>query len=176
MRCVPILVLAAAIGLTAATLERLSEEDLIRKSTEIVEGKVVASGSTMRGMLVYTTYRIQIKETMKGGVAGQIEVAVPGGRHGATIQTFAGSPTLAEGQNYLLFLWTSRGGLTQVIGLSQGLFRIKQSPNGDPYLYRAATTEAMYDSAGNPVEDTPVTMRYRDMVSRIRQVLEEGAK
>lgn len=176
MRYVPILVLAAACGLPAATLERLSEEDLIRKSTEIVEGKVVVSGSTMRGPLVYTTYRIQIKESMKGGATGQVEVAVPGGRYGSTVQNFAGSPVLAEGQSYLLFLWTSRSGLTQVIGLSQGLFRIKLAGNGDSYVYRSATTETMYDAAGNVVEDTPVTMRYRDMVARIRKVLAEAAK
>lgn len=170
MRYVPILVLAAAFGLPAATLERLSEEDLIRKSTEIVEGKVVATGAVMRGPLVYTTYRIQIKETLKGAAAGQIEVAVPGGRYGAMVQNFAGSPVLAEDQSYLLFLWTSRSGLTQVIGLSQGLFRMKVA-EGEEYVYRPAATEAMYDANGKPVEDTPVTMRYRDMVARIRKVL-----
>lgn len=175
MRIVPIFALGVWLA-GAATLEKLSEEDLIRKSTEIVEGRVISTGALQRGPVVYTTYRIQVKETLKGAAAGTVDVAVMGGRFGNVVQNFSGSPVLTEGQEYLLFLWTSRSGLTQVIGLSQGLFQMKQSTGGEPMIYRAASTETMLDGEGKPVVDTPVTMRYRDMVTRIRTTLEAGAR
>ncbi len=45
-------------------------------------------------------------------------------------QSFAGAPTLTAGQDYFLFLWTSKTGLTQVIGLSQGLFTVTTNSSG----------------------------------------------
>lgn len=174
MRIVSIFALTLGT-LCAATLEKLSEEDLIRKSTEIVEGKVVSTGAIQRGPVVYTTYRVQVKDWLKGGAAPVVDVAVMGGRYGNTIQNFSGSPVLNEGQEYLLFLWTSRSGLTQVIGLSQGLFQMKMSASGEPMVYRAASTEQMLDADGKPVADAPVSMPYRDMVARIRKMLAAGA-
>ncbi len=37
-------------------------------------------------------------------------------------QIAVGSPELATGSEYVVFLWTGKSGLTQIIGLSQGLF------------------------------------------------------
>ncbi|MDX1980461.1 MAG: hypothetical protein SFV51_09340 [Bryobacteraceae bacterium] len=155
----------------AATLQKLSYEDMVLKSTEIVEGRVVASSSIVRGPVVYTVYRVQVNQKYKGTVGSEIQVAVPGGRYGNLVQDFSGSPSLVEGQNYLLFLWTSKSGLTQVIGLSQGLYRLKQGLSGEAIVSRPAATEAMLDSSGKFVEDTPVTMGYREMVEKIRRTL-----
>ena len=52
----------------------------------------------------------------------------------------AGAPTLAAGQDYVLFLWTSKSGLTQVIGLSQGLFNVITNSQGQSIVSRGAAT------------------------------------
>lgn len=176
MRLAAILALCVGLSAPAATLEKLSELELIRKSTEIVEGQVVSVSSVLRGNLVYTTYKFQVKEAHKGNLAGAVDVAVLGGRYGQLIQQFPGSPSLTEGQEYLLFLWTGRSGLHQVIGLSQGLFRVNQTDNGEVWVYRAAATETMLDSTGKPVGDSPVTMPYKEMISRIRRALSGAQK
>ena len=49
-----------------------------------------------------------------------------GGVAGGIRQSVSGAPELKPGQEYVLFLWTSRSGLTQVIGLSQGLFQLSE--------------------------------------------------
>ena len=43
----------------------------------------------------------------------------------------AGAPTLRAGREYVLFLWTSRSGLTQLMGMSQGLFSVERTTAGD---------------------------------------------
>ena len=104
-------------------------------------------------------------------MAAQWDVAVPGGLTRGMRQSFAGAPALFAGQDYVLFLWTSRTGLTQVIGLSQGLFAIVTGPNGQPSLVRAATTETMLNAAGQPVTDSDIQMPLSDLQTRIQNTL-----
>ena len=61
--------------------------------------------------------------------------------------------------------------VTQVIGLSQGLFTMMKGPKGELLLVRSASGETMVDSAGKVVEETPVSMRMREMVDRIQRRL-----
>lgn len=177
MRLAGFLIICSSL-LPATTLEKLSVDDMILKSTEIVCGKVTATTSVMRGTAVYTKYRVQVTDTLKGDkrAGNEMDVFVPGGKFGSTVQQLPGSPKLGEGQDYMLFLWTSRSGLTQVIGLSQGLFVVKRNPKGEPVLTRNASDATMLDSSGQVVEDTPVSLRLREMVDRIHRSLAGASK
>src|SRR5271155_3296819 len=108
----------------ATTLQQLSLDDMIQQSTGIVRAKVTGSSMTLRGQNVYTYYHLQILETAKpyGKPGAEIDVAVPGGTANGMRQVVVGAPELTTGSQYVVFLWTSRSGLTQIIGLSQGLF------------------------------------------------------
>jgi len=159
-------------GLQAATLERLSMDDLIQKSTEIVRGRVVACQFTQRGPVIYSVSRIQVLERWKGASAAVVEVQVPGGRLGGIRQTFSGAPQLTEGQEYVLFLWTGRSGVTQVIGFSQGLLDVKKTSSGEPLAVRTAITETILEpSTGRRVSDDGVEMPLRELSERIRKTL-----
>lgn len=174
MRILGILVSTGLGLLQAATLEKLSFEDMIQKSTEIVCAKVVGTSSIQRGPMVYTRYRVSVSDSYKGTTVKELDVHVPGGQYGSMRQTFSGTPNLEEGGEYVLFLWTGRSGLTQVIGLSQGLFTMKRDSKGEATMMRNASSEMMVDPSGKLVEDTPVSMRLRDMVDRIHRSLTGG--
>ena len=95
---------------------------------------------------------------MKGSAATEIDLAVPGGTSNGTTQNFSGAPRLVNGQEYVLFLWTSKSGLTQVIGLSQGLFAVVANSAGQPTIVRGAATERMLNSFGQPVTQSDIQM------------------
>jgi hypothetical protein len=163
--------LAALVRLPASTLQQLSLDDMTRKSTSIVRGKPVLSGATLRGSIIYTHYQVQVSETLKGVPATNLDVAVLGGTSGGLRQNIAGAPTLVNGQDYVLFLWTSKTGLTQVIGLSQGLFAVIQDTSGQLSAVRAASTERMLNAAGQPVVDSDIRILLTDLRTRIQTVL-----
>ena len=163
--------LGAAHG---ATLQQLSLDDMIRQSTAIVRGKAQLTYSAYRGPLIYTHYTLQVTETLKGTAAKQLEFVVPGGVSNGLRQSLAGAPTLTNGQDYVLFLWTSKSGLTQLIGLSQGLFRVTSNSSGQPIVARSATTELMLNAAGQRVTDTNFEMLLSDLRTRIQTVLGGG--
>ena len=169
--------LAVSTGLLpvhATVLQQLSLDDMIQKSTGIVRAKVAGSYAAFQGQDIYTHYQLQVLEGLKGPSAQQIDVVVPGGSARGLRQAVAGAPTLTVGGEYVVFLWTSRSGMTQVIGLSQGLFRVAQDASGSTNLIRPAATETMLDKNGNPVTDQAVSLRWSDVRSRIQQQLGAG--
>ncbi len=171
----------------ATTLEQLTLDDMTQKSTAIVRARVTGSHSafrgTGRGADIYTYYQIQVLETWKSAGPVPTEVAVPGGAANGIRQSVAGAPVLKPGQEYVLFLWTSRSGLTQVIGLSQGVFNLSIPTSGAPSVapsgvtsggtvaQRPPASELMLNSAGAPVEDRAVSYQLQDLRQRVARTL-----
>jgi hypothetical protein len=72
-----------------------------------------------------------------------------------------------------MFLWTSRAGMTQLIGLSQGLFDVRET-GGASSVWRSAASERMLDSAGRPVRDEAVSMKLADLKAQVARALAGG--
>ena len=162
--------------LPGATLERLTLDDMIRQSTAIVRGKVTGSSAAFRGPVVYTHYAIQVTESFKGSPVNTTDVVVPGGTVNRLRQTFPGTPQLRAGDEFVFFLWTGPSGLTQVIGLTQGLFSLPAGASADPVARRAASTEIMLDqSTGQQVKDETLVMKLSDLRAHIAATLHGSA-
>jgi hypothetical protein len=159
-------VLLAASCAWATTLEQLSVEQMIQQSTAIVRAKVIGSFAANRNGTIYTYYRLQVTENLKSSVPASTEVAVPGGVLGRVMQSVAGAPELKTGGDYVLFLWTSRSGLTQIIGLSQGAFDVRAG-----VLARSAGDAQMLDSSGRVVIDRGVTLGLNDLRARLHALV-----
>jgi hypothetical protein len=159
-------------SIRATTLEQLTLDDMIQQSTAIVRARVTGSHAGMRAGNIYTYFQLQVVENWKGQRV--TEVAVPGGVAGGIRQSVSGAPELKPGQEYVLFLWTSRSGLTQVIGLSQGLFKLSEESSqggGVAVAGRPAASELMLNRSGLPVEDHAVSMPVQDLRARVLQAL-----
>jgi hypothetical protein len=169
-RC-PIVALWFAVlvaPLISATLERLSLDDMIAKSTVIVRGRVANAHTAFSGNVIYTHYSIQVLEGLKGPSQGLVDVVVPGGTANGLQQNFAGAPEFQLGGEYVFFLWTSKSGLTQVMGLTQGFFSVAKDSSSDPAATRAASHELMLaPGTGIPVKDETLVMRLSELRSRI---------
>jgi len=165
--------LAALVPAQATTLTKASLDDLIQKSTSIVRGRVVSFTTGSRGSLVYTYYKIQVLERLKGADADQVQVQVPGGSLGGVQQSIAGAPRLTEGAEYVFFLWTGPSGARHLLGLSQGVLDVVKNAAGDLMVVRAAASEAtVVDSAtGQAGSQDTVRMKLSEFNSRIGRVM-----
>jgi hypothetical protein len=165
------------------TLEQLTLADMARQSTSIVRARVTGSRSAYarssdKGSAIYTYFQLQVLETWKSATqttnGAATEVAIPGGAVDGIRQSVTGAPELKSGQEYILFLWTSRSGLTQVIGLSQGRFSVL----GD-MVQRPPASELMLDRSGRPVDDRAMSLSIQDLRAQVLQSLRRtpgGAK
>ncbi|MBZ5631954.1 MAG: hypothetical protein LAO55_02395 [Acidobacteriia bacterium] len=167
------LVLSVIAPMPATTLEQLTLDEMAQKSTTIVRARVTGSHSAYRGASIYTSFQLQVLENWKGQAI--TEVAVPGGVVSGIRQNVSGAPALKPGQEYVLFLWTSPSGLTQVIGLSQGVFKLSEEGSGGgsgaAVALRPAASELMLDRSGLPVEDRPVSIQLQDLRARVLRAL-----
>jgi hypothetical protein len=177
MRGIRLAILVLSVGSLAAgaTLERLTLEDMIQKSTAIVRGRVTGSYGALRGSVIYTHYTVQVTERWKGSQASVLDVVVPGGIAQGLRQTFSGAPKLSAGGEYVFFLWTGSSGLTNIIGLSQGVFDLKQAGK-DFVASRPASAEAMLDASGRFVRDEAVQFRLTALRNRITTTLARSAR
>jgi hypothetical protein len=160
-------------GLNAATLERLSLEDMSQKSTIIVRAVVQGPGmSAQHSRVIFSHYQLQVTEVWKGSVGASVDVAVPGGTWNGLRESYAGAPVFNLGKEYVFFLWTSKHGVTQIIGLSQGLFRVDSGGQA----FRPATTEMLLDHNGKPVTGTDMTMPLASLRSQVQAILGGAGK
>jgi hypothetical protein len=159
-----------------ATLSRLTLDDMINQSMEIVHARVTGSYAAQRNALIYTFYQAQVISRWKGASQATVEIALPGGTANGVRQAFPGAPQLTEGREYLLFLWTSKSGLTQIIGLSQGLFDVTTDATGVSIVTRGASSNSMLDPhTGQLVKDDAIQMQLKDFGARITSTLGKGA-
>jgi hypothetical protein len=159
------------LPLQSATLERLSLGDMASKSMLVVRGKVLSSHASFTGNLIFTHYQIRVSESLKGEISGNVDVAVPGGEANGIRQAVSGTPDFQPGDEYVFFLWTSKAGITQVMGLTQGLFRVSGSGT-NPTLLRAPSHELMLDAKTHrPVRDEAIQMRLSELRSAISKTL-----
>lgn len=159
-----ILAIALCLGLKATTLQRLALDDMIQGSTDVVRAKVKGSTSVLRHGDVFTVYQLSVLEQWKhqaGRIAPQ-EVAVPGGVAGGVRQQVGGAPVLRPGQEYILFLWQGKSGLTQLMGLSQGVFGVI----GERTV-QAPATDQMLDRAGHTVMPEALSLKLSVLKARV---------
>lgn len=168
------LMVASLVAVQATTLEQLSLDDMVNKSTAIVRGRVGSSYAQQHGLVIFTHYKVQVLERWKGPAASEVDVAVPGGMLGGKTQTVAGAPALAAGDELVFFLWTGKSGLTQVMGLSQGALALETDSSGQQYVTRAPSSESMVNPAGQTVRDSGVRMQLGDFHSRVARTMAAG--
>ena len=159
-----------SIRLSAATLVQLSLPDMIAQSTVIEHAKVMGSWAAFSGPAIFTHYKLQVSESLKG--AAVTEVVVFGGDANGVRQIYAGTPQLTAGEDYVFFLWTNKAGMTHIVGMTQGLFAVAQDGSADPGVTRSATRERMLDSkTGRDVRDQTLTMKLSDLRTQIASAL-----
>ena len=168
-------ILSACLGLLqGATLERLSLNDLIVKSSAIVRGRVSRSWGAFTGRHIFTHYEVQVSERWKGPDTATVELVVPGGQAGGLREVTPGAPALTEGQDYVLFLWTGKSGATQIIGFTQGVFTLPTDPaTGQSIAVRAPSGNTVLTN-GRISNDTGISMPLAALSARIASVLGSG--
>ncbi len=163
--------LGALVPAHATTLGKASFDDLVQKSTGIVRGRVVGSYSGSRGSMIDTYYKIQVLDRWKGLASTQLEVRVPGGTFNGQQQNYSGAPQLTEGASYVFFLWTGPSGVTQLLGLSQGVLDVSTDEAGNIVVSSEVTDALVVNSGGQQASPQALRMKLTDFSSRVSAAL-----
>lgn len=120
--------LTALLPLQATRVQRQTLTELRDMAQAVIVAKVLGSETRIgaEGKMVWTDYRLEVRETMRGAQRGpQMTVSFAGGRHGHLDVGIAGVPVLEAGRTYVLFLGEEGPFPTPTVGWGQGLFRVE---------------------------------------------------
>ncbi len=126
-----VLCMAADTLARATTVQPLELQDLVKKAHHIVAGKVRNSRTywSDNRKLIFTSYTIEVDESLKGRPPRTFELTTIGGKIGDLELQVSGMPSFAKDENVVVFTESS-GPYEVVMGLGQGKFTVE---NGEVF-------------------------------------------
>jgi hypothetical protein len=126
-----LLLLTLTLPVRAAVFAPMTLDELLERSDHVVLGEVISSEAILdedRGR-ISTHHRVAVKETLKGVAVAEVLVVTLGGETPDLGQIVPGAANLPVGTELLLCL--RRGTTGHVVtGMSQGVFRVQDGPEG----------------------------------------------
>lgn len=138
---------------SATTIVMPTDEQLVAKSPDIVEGTVLSSVPVQIGNRIWTETQVVVSRTIKGDAAGTITIRELGGQLGDHITKYFGTPEYTVGENVLLFLTPTPRGDYQTMDLFVGKFTADQMLDGTPMWVRNDQTAnaSLLDAGFHPM-------------------------
>lgn len=155
LSCALLALVLAAAPATATTLQRASLESLVAHNDTIVVGEVLEAHSYWNddGTFILTDVRVLARDVLKGDAAERVlTVTVMGGTVGDLTTLVIGTPELAPGHEYVLFLHrVDLPGAPSTLSIPahvQGAFDVAAGPEGPRAVSQAAGLPLMPDLSG----------------------------
>jgi hypothetical protein len=125
-------ILAGPRSVLASVVTGMDTEALVRLSTVIVSGEVVAvSVSPDDRGTIHTWVTIRVGESLKGADGrSEIVLGLPGGVWRDRVSRVYGTPRFAVGERVVVFATPTKGGVLTVTGLFQGKLRVEAKGDG----------------------------------------------
>jgi hypothetical protein len=124
------LLLAISSLLSATIVPRLAFEQIVSESTKIVHGRVLDSRAEEVDGIIWTHYRVQVIDPLKGTTENVLTVSEPGGVLNGIGMKVEGSVPFRSGEEDVLFLYQTPIGFWRTTGWSQGKFEVITSAGG----------------------------------------------
>jgi hypothetical protein len=101
--------------------------ELARDAGAIVRGRVAATDPRWTGdrRAIETVVTIDVEESLKGSLGPTVQFVVPGGTLGRYRSIFVGAPQFAVEDRVIVFLGWRAPSYPYLLGLGQGVFRIR---------------------------------------------------
>jgi hypothetical protein len=101
-------------------------EQLVDEATAVVYARVgeVRGRWTANRRYIESVVRLEALRYLKGDLGDNVELRVPGGVAGGLRQVMPGAPVLREGDLVVAFLGSQGPAMPQLVGFTQGLFRV----------------------------------------------------
>lgn len=135
----PLAVVLASVAAVASVVRSASIEELVQKSTAVVE--VDVGTHTVRhdqeSGRIWTLTEVTTRDTLHGEERESWVVATPGGRVGNVDQQVSGAAQLRKGARMVLFLTTAAEDRHLVLGESAGAYTLHRRAGSDEWQARS---------------------------------------
>ena len=142
----------AAAPLHATVLISADLPELVSEAETIVQGRVVSAEprAVPGSRRIETLVTLAADEYLKGDLGPRVVLRVPGGQVGTRRTVMVGAPTFRPGDRVVLFLGNAAPSLPWIVGLNQGVYRVKAAPR---------SSGGKWSDEPQVVEDQPTHVR-----------------
>jgi hypothetical protein len=162
-----VLVAALPIVARATVLVPADLTGLTTDATAIIHGRVVdVRAEWTEGRRAIDTYvTVAVATYLKGDLGSAVTLRVPGGRMGAYRSFIVGAPSFTVGDEVVLFLGSQGPSVPYVLGLSQGVYRVRTDHDSGrrtviPPALIAPDAEPVRLVRGDPNRPAPTLERF----------------
>jgi len=170
----------AVLPASATVLVPAGVGQLAREAALIVQGRVVdVRGVWTEGRRgVVTIVTVEVAEAIKGEPGEHVSLRVPGGEMGRYRSVMSGAPTFRVGEEVVLFLGGRAPALPHLLGLGQGVYRVRRDASGQPVvnapsLAGGGATEATRIVRGDPGRRA---VRLAEFTRQVRELASGGVE
>jgi len=156
-RLLAVALLVSAPPAFAAQAVAVSVEELARTSDAVIRGRVLEATAAWSEdhRRIYTTFEVRRDSVLRGRAPARPRVVVPGGVIGGVGQRVDAAPTIAPGEDVVLFLQRTKAGTFHVNGFAQGKFTV-EGRVARPDLSHLTFQESSIRAAERRVEEMPL--------------------
>lgn len=161
----------------ASIARAVSFDEKVENADSIVLGKCLRTRSewdaSHKWIITYSTFAVS--KTFKGGPAGELTVATPGGSVGALHQHTIGIPQFQPGAENVLFVKQSKLG-PSVLYYDQGTYNVNRDAKGEAIVSSVATNAVLMDTqTGKAVSQDSEIRSLRDFEGHVQAALHPEA-
>ena len=177
--CAAAVLCAAGLAL-GAVMVKLETKDLAGQAEAVVVGKVTASKAQWdeKKTKIFTLTTVQIAESAKGDLKGEVVVRTFGGEVDGLAQLVPGMPQFTKDEEVVLFL-KSEDKAWHVVGLGQGKFSVLREKDRDPVVFNKldGLTLGKQDNKGGVTIDkgapVPFKKPLKDFLDEVRALVKK---
>jgi hypothetical protein len=124
------LALAVPRSLAASTIIPATLDELAAEAHLIVHARVarVDTRQAPGTLRVERVVALDVLRALKGSPDARVALVLPGGTYGRYRTVVPGVPDVSDGDEVVLFLGASPGGVPELVGFTQGLLRVRVDP------------------------------------------------
>ena len=162
-------------GLCLATVMiPLDLNQLTEKADQIVLGHCTGKRVYETGDMIWTEYTFQVYEVLKGGKVKEVKVRQPGGEIGERGIKVSGTVNFLPLEEDVLFLDKDKDGTRDVIGWSQGRFKVYyDEKTKTKYALQNLEGISFMKKTGEMEKVEPARVNLDQLKSRIKNIVDK---
>ena len=167
----------AAPALHATVILSADLPELVSDARAIVHGRVVATEPRVVAgrQSIETVVTVAADEYLKGDLGPRVSLRVPGGQIGFRRSVVIGAPVFNPGDDVVLFLNARGAELPWIIGLNQGVYRVRADA-GPPRRGRLMEELQVFEDRTGQVSGTAAVLPLHVCKARVRALVRGGAR
>lgn len=114
-------------SLPATIVPRMAFEQIVDESGKIIHGHVLDVRAERSGQIIWTHYRVQVMDSLKGANTGIVTISEPGGTLNGVTMQIDGVMHYQSGDEVVLFLYQTPVGFWRTTGWGQGKFEVTEA-------------------------------------------------